>query len=206
MFFGVLALLLTGAVVQVRADGLPVDPQMVISDPFCSGEGCPSPIFAGQGFQFTVVNGGGIFMGTNESGGTWNTLDLSLSAPVLALSINCTAPGLFICTFSTDDSGNATNIILSDVTNCFENCAPLTGIPNNETFTFNLNDTGSTTGSWPVGEFFKTVSINGQTPDSFVTLAPVPEPGTITLLGAGLAALIAKRKLRRPRSQVSLSA
>lgn len=199
--FFLLAIIVVGSAAVLRADGLPVDPQMGVSDPPCSGDGCPGIVGAGQGFQFTVVNGGGIFMGTNESGGTWNTLDLALSAPVLAAAITCSAPGLYVCTFVTNgDSGDATDIILSDNTDtCFENCI-LTGIPTDRTFTFNLNDPALTTGSWPAGEFFKTVSINGQTPASFVTLAPVPEPGTITLLGVGLAALMAKRKLRGARS------
>ena len=83
IFFGVIALLLTGSVAQVRADGLPVDPQMKISDPPCF-EGCPSPILVDQGFQFITANGGGVFEGTNQTGVLWFSLDISLFGPTVA--------------------------------------------------------------------------------------------------------------------------
>lgn len=195
----VTAVLLLGSV--AKADGVPVDPQMGVSDPTCSGEGCPSPVFVGQGFQFATVNGGGVFTGTNESGVTWTSLDFVLSGTaVLASSISCSAAGLYTCFVNSDGSGDATNILYNSL--C-DGCSG-TGIPNNEQFFVSLNDTGSTTGSWPVDEMF-TANYNNTTPTIFTPLtpvAPVPEPSTIALVCTGLGALIAKRK-RQARSSAS---
>jgi hypothetical protein len=198
--FVFLAVLLMGFAAFAHADG--VDPKIIISDPPCSGEGCPSPVFAGQGFQFAVVNGGGIFTGTNESGVTWTSLDFVLSGTaVLASSINCSAPGLYTCFVNSNEGGDATNILYDSL--C-DGCTG-TGIPNNEQFFVNLNDTGSTTGSWPVDEMF-TGSYNNTSPTIFTPLtpvSPVPEPSTIALVGTGLAALIAKRKRQARSSALS---
>lgn len=197
-----LCLVLMGSCALVRADGIPVDPQMGVSDPACSGEGCPSPVFVGQGFQFATVNGGGVFTGTNETGVTWTSLDFVLSGTaVLASSISCSAAGLYSCFVNFDESGDATDILYDSL--C-DGCSG-SGIPNNDQFFVSLNDAGSTTGSWPVDEMFQ-AHYNNTTPTVFTPLtpvAPVPEPSTIVLVCTGLGAFIAKRKRQARSSGVS---
>jgi hypothetical protein len=192
-----LAILLMGSATLAHADGVPVDPQMDISDPPCSGDGCPSIVGANQGFQLTTVNGGGVFEGTNQTGVLWFALDIALLGPTVAANtITCSAPGLYACTVVQNEIGNATDITFNN------DCSGCAGIPTNETFFVDLN---STNGNWPISEMFEG-RYNNTSPTFFQTLtpvAPLPEPGTITMLGVGLAALMAKRKLRAPSSAVS---
>jgi hypothetical protein len=194
-FLAVLCFLLMGATTLVRADSVPVDPMMGVSDPPCAGEGCPSPIFAHQGFQFTVVNGGGIFTATNQSGITWGSLLFTFTPSVAAAAITCDGGNVYSseCNKFPGENGMTTRILFS---NCGGDCG--TGIPTNDIFFLNLNDIGSFAGSWAAGTRFTAYPDADTSITSFreLTAAPVPEPATITLLGAGLGAFIAKRKLR----------
>src|SRR5579863_2206032 len=69
--FVLLAILLMGSSAILRADGLPPDPKMIVSDPIC-GEGC---VGVGSTFSFTSdANGGGFFTFQNDSETDWSSL------------------------------------------------------------------------------------------------------------------------------------
>jgi PEP-CTERM motif len=218
--FFVLPLLLVGFSALAYADGVPVDPQMDVSDPQCAsetGSGCPTNVGPNQGFQLTVnAQGGGIFMGTNESAfgessGQWTSLLFTFNnagvGPISCTSgANGNAPFGSPCAQSTEDDGTVTDLFYT-VACSGDTCT--SGIPNNDIFTINLN--AIIPGDiWPAG-LTMTAYANqnpGQevTPSGgFVTLTavPTPEPATLTLLGVGIGALAARRRFWRQRDSRS---
>jgi len=216
--FLVLPLLLVGFSALAYADGVPVDPQMDVSDPTCpTGATCPSPVGPGQGFTFTTnAAGGGIFMGTNQSGSenTWSSLLFTFVPPAGGVGpITCTsgavgAAPFFPCSQSTEQNGTVDLFYNSF---CIEGTCP-SGITPNDIFTITLNDIVNgivlPTGSWPAGLTFLAYPNTSpgqekQPINGFVTLTPMPEPGTLTLLGIGLGALAAKRRFRSQRNSKS---
>ena len=192
-FLGVLCLVLMGSSARVRADGIPVDPVMGVSDPIC-GEGCPT--VEGTTFSFfSNANGGGVNQFQNESSADWTTLLIDVTTnggelpSVAANTITCITNAFASCQ-SFDLANGDTAIFLSGMLTLGDD------IPIGNIATFNLNDLVdgvqpfdvNGTGGWGSGREF---DVTANAP------SPVPEPATITLLGVGLGALLAKRKLRR---------
>src|SRR5258708_36081517 len=117
--FVFLAALLMGSAVFANADGVPVDPVIDVSDPICPPDTvCPNPVGPNQGFRFTVVGGGGIFMATNQSASDsnpsrlWSSLLFTFPRMGLTLEqITCTsgaggnAPFGFPCEKSFEGDG-----------------------------------------------------------------------------------------------------
>ena len=211
--FVLLAVLLMGSAAFARADGVPVDPQMDVSDPQCPPNTvCPTPIGPNQGFKFTAnAAGGGIFMGTNEDS-QWNSLLFTFASLSAGMTITCTssgtgggpAPFASPCTQQVDPfNSSLTDLIYNNTTGSCDTEIGCPGIALGEIFTINLNDPGLSTGSWPVGLLFTAYPNENRNLTNFVTLTSMPEPGTLTLLGIGLGALAAKRRFRGQRDSKS---
>jgi hypothetical protein len=194
----VLCLALMGSSALVRADSIPVDPVMGVSDPICGDGGCPFTELTTFSF-FSNASGGGVNQVQNESNVDWTSLLIDVTTnggtlpSVPSDTITCITNAFATCQSFNLDNGD-TAIYLTGMI-IFPDDIPVGAIA-----TFNLNDLvgGSQpfnvngTGGWgSLREF----DVSANVP------APVPEPATLTLLGVGAGALLAKRKLRRRDSQ-----
>lgn len=188
-FLAVLCFLWMGSTTLVRADGVPVDPVMGVTDPTCTECG------VGLTFSFfSNATGGGFTDFQNVSGQNWTSLLIDVTTnggtlpSVPASSITCITNTFATCQ-SFDLAGGVTAIYLTGV------FVPPDDIPNLGFFTINLNDlingvqprAVNGTGGWGA---FREFDATANAP------SPVPEPATITLLGVGLGALLTKRRLR----------
>jgi hypothetical protein len=205
--FFFLAIFLLGSAALTYADGVPVDPVMDVSDPSCPVETvCPNPIGPNQGFRFTVVGGGGVFMATNQSAsdsnptGLWSSLLFTLPRTGLTLDqITCTsgaggnAPFGSPCAKSLENDGTVIALLYT-ISCSVEPVVCTSGIPNNDIFTINLNGPNP----WPAVTFTAYPNAD-RTLTDFRILTPVPEPATLTLLAVGMGALVAKRRFRSQR-------
>lgn len=181
-----MAILLMGFAALAHADSIPADPKMIVSDPTC-GEGCTS---VGTTFSFTSdANGGGFLTFQNNSEIDWSSLLIETgSAPfnVPANSVTCQTNAFLSCQVS-DLAGGITAMYFSGVNSLASEIGPF-GILSGDVFTIELNDiSGIDGGGWGS---FRTFDASANVP------APVPEPATLTLMAAGLGALLAKRRFR----------
>ena len=187
-------ILLVSATV-VHADGVPVDPKMVVNDPLCF-EGCGTALESTV-FSFSSnANGGGFLTFQNVSGLTWTSLLIETGSDpfnVPANSVTCQTNAFLSCQVS-DLAGGITAMFFSGT-----NGETVLGIPNDFNFTINLNDDlpgGGTnvdpggSGGWGANRIFNAAA---NVP------SPVPEPATLTLMGVGIGALVARKKLRGRR-------
>jgi hypothetical protein len=183
-----LAFLLLGSAALVRADSIPVDPLMDVTDPPCEFE-CGTPV--GSIFSFSTANGFGFFRFHNVSGENWSSLlILTDSNPfnVPADTVTCTS-NVFLCeVFDFDPpneiTGNGTAAMNSLTAMYFSIGEDLGGIPNLDMFTINLN--GSESWGGP-----RRFDVYANVPN------PVPEPSTLTLLALGIGTFLAKRRVRQ---------
>lgn len=186
-------ILLVSATV-VRADSVPVDPKMVVTDPPCV-EGCGTALESTV-FSFSSnANGGGFLTFQNVSDLNWTSLLIetgSVPFNVPADSVTCQTNAFLSCQVS-DLAGGITAMFFSGT-----NGETVSGIPNLFKFTINLNDdiNGNPVtatngfGGWGANRTFNAAA---NVP------APVPEPATLTLMGVGIGALLASKKLRGRR-------
>ena len=176
-----------------KADGVPVDPVMGVSDPICGDGGCP--IVEGTTFSFFSNQfSGGTNQFQNGSTVVWTTLLIDVTTnggtlpSVAADTITCRTNAFATCQ-SFDLANGDTAIYLSGMVT-FGDAIPIGNVA-----TLNLNDLESGvqpfnvngTGGWGSLRQF---DVTANAP------SPVPEPATITLLGVGVGALLTKRKLR----------
>jgi hypothetical protein len=192
-----LFILLVSATVA-HANGMPVDPQMIVSDPFCTGTEGPCTPVLGTTFSFSSnANGGGFLRFQNLSTVDWSSLLIetgSTPSNIPANTITCITNAFMSCNVF-DLAGGITAIYLSGVNPVSSNTPPF-GILNNFVFTINLNDNvrglpntnPAGAGGWGA---FRVFDASANVP------SPVPEPATLTLLGVGLVALLLKKKSRQ---------
>jgi hypothetical protein len=191
--FVVLLSFLLASATLARADGIPTDPDIDVSDPACISD-CP----AGVGLNFIFgadASGGGIVRMTNTSGQNWNSLLVTTNSDpffVNPSSITCITNAFLNCLVE-NLQGGMTGMYLSGVlppppgSDEDADDAGAHGILNGDAFSINLNDNDSSTGSWGADRDF---SASANVPN------PVPEPNTLSLLAAGLGALLGGRKFR----------
>lgn len=138
----------------------------------CPPQGCTQ---VGMNFEFSAPeNGHGNLFFTNASGKNWTSLRL-IEKGVPASAITC-AQNLFLsCTVSTLENG-AVEILLSGV----KGHNPKTGIPAGSNFAIGFVCVDKN--CWPGGLQFQGHA------------SSAPEPGTMALLGTGVAAIYSRRK------------
>lgn len=189
--FVLVAILLMGSAALAKADGVPADPRMDVSDPECS-DGCT--VLTGTSFMFSSnSNGGGFLTFENDSEAGWSSL-LVEATGIAADTVNATS-NLFANTPEVYNIGDLLVIYFSGVSGpgCEEDC--FLGIPNSSdenVFTINLNTNPDDTSTDGIGGWGPDLLFSA---NANVPAPAVPEPATLTLIAVGLGALLAKKKL-----------
>ncbi len=171
---GLLLVLVACAAGSVSADPVtyPPDPRIDISDPICTS--CLGLTSLNFGWTSSAV-GMGLFGFTNLTGINWVNLEVSTTiVPGFPFpqSYVCSSDVFANCSMSLN--GNIITILFSGIVGSFS------GITPNMNFFVDLT-----------GDF-------GWNPnEQFTARANVPEPATITLIGTGIAAFLARRRFAR---------
>jgi len=159
-----------------------IDPRIIITPDAPP----PTPVVNAT-FEIIPVNGGGVFSYINDTGLTWAGIDFDTVLPGDE-TFTCQAPKLYLgceATASPLTSFAASSVLSAPLVQWdigFFNPSP--GVTPGQDITIDLNDVGSSGGSW------------GTSPiTALITFAP--EPASWVLLGSGIALALAARR-RRP--------
>jgi PEP-CTERM motif len=168
-------------VCAVTASANSVDPGIIIRDP----RGCPSGgciNITGLTFGFAVPEAGfGVFHFLNASGVTWTTLILTELA-VPAVNVTCSSDAFSCSVVALGQMG--AKIVLTAA-------GGLTGIPNGNSFELVLGCARGNCDHWPGGLDFDAVANPS-----------VPEPQTMLLMLAGVAAIFMRVRQRKAAGQL----
>jgi len=188
------------------ADGVPVDPNMVVNDPICvSSQPCAPLVFSGVEFTFNANSTGG---GTTSfevnpnapAGGVapaFTTLDIETADPN-----GCTPTGDCTGVHCSSNEFECQVSLIGGITNihlfipCDGEICTSNGFVAGDVFTIDLDNPNTPdTGGWTPGEEFAAIGNLGTTPTTpFLT---TPEPSSALMLFAGAAAFAARKKMMK---------
>jgi hypothetical protein len=172
-----------------------------ISEPQCTPGDIDVPPSPDNSFGFIPVNGGGVFGFCNQTGQDWTSLLIAVRTTVSINNIVCDPSNAFAACFkATDPQAPGVDYLFFLGTAGRPPIFPFVGVRNNERFTIDLNcnpgDICSTPPDWPDGtEFFGYGNFNLDNPLP-IPPSSTPEPASLTLLGAGIAAAFWRKKAR----------
>jgi hypothetical protein len=159
--------------VRLRADTQGFDPTVKINDP------PKGPCVSVLTLSFTFMSdgsGGGSLCFTNDSGVAWSTIELDVPAPSPSGLITCGGTAFSGCEKQWFTEGGFATVDFYG----------LPGLSTSELFTIDLGASG-----WTPSATF--TAFANETDES---TEPTPEPGTMALCVTGVAAMLARPRLR----------